>query len=144
MVAAYKGICIIMHHKHNRNLRPWEQVLDSEPGGGGRSSFASTADRTFQMASRTGNYDDTDDDNSFRSSSMSTFGPRNDWEHASWVENYQKKSLLRKVFDKSTWTQNETLKVLQDKIVLGANLWALVITIPLTVAFVAIPKGNLY
>ena len=144
MVAAYKGICVIMHHKHDRNLRPWEQNLDSELGAGGRSSFASTADRTIQLASQTGNDDDIDDDHSFRPSSMSTFGPKNEWEHASWVESYQKKSLLRKVFDKSTWTQDETLRVLQDKIVLGANIWSLIITIPLTVAFVAIPKGNLY
>jgi hypothetical protein len=75
---------------------------------------------------------------------METFGPKNSFDHTSWIEKYQEKPLLRRVFDQTTWTQDEALRVLQEKIVLGANLWALIITIPLTVIFVAIPKGNFY
>lgn len=63
---------------------------------------------------------------------------------ASWVENYQKKPFLQKVFDESTWTQDHTLRVLQGRIVLGANIWALIITIILTVVFAALPKGNYF
>ena len=75
---------------------------------------------------------------------MQTFGPKNSFDDAIWVEKYHRKPVIRKVFDKSTWTQDETLRVLQDRIVLGANLWAVVLTIPLTVVFVAFPKGNLF
>lgn len=100
------------------------------------------------MASQIGDYDsemrDGGDGASYRSSKMQTFGPKNSFDDAAWTENYQKKPLIRKVFDKSTWTQDETLRVLQDKIVLGANIWALMITMPLTVIFVALPKGNFF
>jgi len=146
IVAAYKGLCIILHHSHARNLRPWEQDVDSENAEVRRDSFGSTANRTVQMASRTGNYGDLDKDDvaSFRPSSLQTFGPKNSFDTASWVEKYQKKPILRKVFDKTVWTQDETLRLLQDKIVLGANIWALIITIPLTIVFVALPKGNFF
>jgi len=148
MVAAYKGLCIIMHKSHARNLRPWEQDMDSELGDSRRNSYASTANRNVQMASRTGNYEDMDsakdDRSSFRPTSLQTFGPKNSFDGAAWIEKYEKKPLFRKVFDKTTWTQDETLRVLQDRIVMGANIWALIVTIPLTVVFVAIPKGNFY
>lgn len=150
MVAAYKGLCIIMHHSHARNLRPWEQDIDSEHGSKPhRDSYASTENRGVQMASRTGG-DELDsstvkgDEASFRPSSMQTFGPKNSFDDASWVEKYQRKPLIRKVFDKSTWTQDEALRVLQDRIVLGANIWAGIVTVPLTVVFVALPEGNFF
>jgi hypothetical protein len=146
MVAAYKGICVILHRSHVRNLRPWEQSFDEELADSGRNSFSSTANRDVQMASRTGNYDDSDMDEtgSFRPASMSTFGPKNSFDNADWVVKYEKKPMLKKVFEKSVWTQDEALRVLQDRIVLGANVWAIILTIPLTVMFVALPKGNFY
>ncbi|CZS87946.1 hypothetical protein WAI453_000334 [Rhynchosporium graminicola] len=148
MVAAYKGLCVIMHHSHARNLRPWEQDIDNESKEMHRNSFSSMENRAVQMASRIGDYNgklgDEEDAASFRSSTMQTFGPKNCFDNATWANKYERKSLLRKVFDKQTWTQDETLRVLQDKIVLGANLWALIITIPLTIIFVAFPKGNFF
>lgn len=161
MVAAYKGLCVIMHHSHERNLRPWEQLGDdTEMGEERRESFSSVAKRNVQLGSRTAPDYDTDTDrshtevdansnhdddrSSFRGSFFNSFGAKNSADDASWVEVYQKKPLMRKVFDNTTWTQDETLRLLQDKIVLGANLWALILTIPLTAIFVALPKGNLY
>jgi hypothetical protein len=147
LVAAYKGLCIIMHSTHARNLRPWEQLYDVEINEEGRSSFSSTAQRRIQMASRIGDYDESttkEDGSSFCSPSMQSFGPKNSFEDEIWIEHYNKKPLIRKVFDKTTWTQDETLRILQDRIVLGAIFWSLMITIPLTVVFVALPKGNFY
>ena len=146
MVAAYKGICVILHRTHVRNLRPWEQSLDDELADSVRNSTSSSANRDVQMASRTGNYDDSDMDEtgSFRQAIMSSFGPKNSFEGAEWIEKYQKKPMLKKIFEKSVWTQDDALRVLQDRIVLGANVWAIILTIPLTVMFVALPKGNFY
>jgi len=74
---------------------------------------------------------------------METFGPKNSFDQERWVSDYGKKPLLTKVFhEKCVWTQDETLRLLQDKIVLGAYLWGLIMTVPLTAAFVAIPMGN--
>ncbi|KAM3079388.1 hypothetical protein ACMFMG_005820 [Clarireedia jacksonii] len=147
LVAAYKGLCVILHSTHARNLRPWEQLYDTEIDEERRSSFSSTAQRRIQMATRVGDFDETtakDDGRSFRSQSMQSFGPKNSFENEEWIEHYSKKPLIRKVFDKTTWTQDETLRLLQDRIVLGAISWSLMFTIPLTVIFVALPKGNYY
>jgi hypothetical protein len=150
MVAAYKGLCVILHKSHVHNLRPWEQEIDIEMGESSRrASIASTANRTVQMASQTGNFDpDSDKDDAtstWESSNLSTFGPKNNnWSTASWVEKYSKKPLLEKIFEKSVWTQDETLRILQDKIVLGANLWGAIFTFWFTVAAVAIPSAKLY
>ena len=121
--------------------------MDSEMGDTRRNSFSSTAQRDVQMASRTGDYDDLDkgdDASSFRPASFQTFGAKNSFDDAQWIEKYQKKSLINKVFEKSVWTQDEALRVLQDKIVLGANLWAIILTLVWTVIFVALPKAKLY
>lgn len=145
MIAAYKGLCVILHKSHVRNLHPWEQDFDEEVGDSRRNSFSSTANRDIQMASRTGNYDDDNEETrSVRPASFQTFGSKNTFESAEWVQKYEKKPMLKKIFEKSVWTQDETLRILQDRIVLGANIWALILTTLLTIVFVAVPSGNLY
>lgn len=146
LVAAYKGLCIIMHHSRVRNLRPWEQeIVDRESVAAGRKkSDDSGPERSTRMASRIKNEGDDFPYHSLGSrSSMQSFGENNSYE-GEWVESYQRKSLLRRVFDKNVWTQDETLRLLQDKIVLGANIWAAICTVILTVAFVALPEGKFY
>jgi hypothetical protein len=148
MVASYKGLCVILHHSHTRNLRPWEQDFDSEMGESRRHSFSSTAQRGVQLALRTGHYEDLnkeEESSIFRPVSHQTFGPKNSFDNAQWFENYKKRSILSKVFDKhNVWTQDETLRLLQDKIVLGANLWGLILTAISTIVFTALPKGGFY
>jgi len=80
----------------------------------------------------------------FERTSMNTFGPKNEWERERWVQAYQQRRLVRKVFEKSVWTQDETLRLLQDRIVLGANVWSFIVTVPMTVVFVALPRGNYF
>lgn len=149
LIAAYKGLCIIMHQSHIRNLRPWEQILqrgsDEEIG---HSSSESSSQRRIQMATRTGdNHDKANDGISIcQTSTMSSFGPNNDTSEfdEKWGSIYGKKNLVRKVFDKTTWTQDENLRLLQDRIVIGSIAWGFIIAVPLTVVFVALPRGNLY
>ncbi|KAI9643900.1 hypothetical protein NHQ30_007251 [Ciborinia camelliae] len=148
LMAAYNGLCIIMHQSHTRNLRPWEQILlhegDEESG---RHSFENSSQRRIQLATRTGDHDKTTDEISFSQAPMlSSFGPKNDTEEfeQKWGNIYKKKNLVRKVFDKTTWSQDENLRLLQDKIVLGALAWSCIITVPLTALFVALPKWDFY
>ncbi|QSZ33286.1 hypothetical protein DSL72_002874 [Monilinia vaccinii-corymbosi] len=149
LIAAYKGLCIIMHQSHNRNLRPWEQILqhptDEESG---RYSDKISSQRRIQLATRSGDDPEKKMDSMsiLERSSLSSFGPKNSTEEfeEKWGSVYRKKSLVRKIFDKTTWTQDENLRLLQDKIVIGAIAWSLIITVPLTAIFVALPKGNYY
>lgn len=133
LIAAYKGLCLILYRGHIRNLRPWEEY-DNES----RSSYESTTPRELHLAEKTSN-----GNVNYRPGSMQSFGSRNDEEPA-WMEKYQKKPLLRKVFDKETWTQDPTLRLLQDRIVIGSQVWSFVCTTILTIIFVALPKGNFF
>lgn len=146
MIAAYKGLCVILHKSHVRNLHPWE-LPDLDEEAGRRSSYDSTAgNRTIQLADRAETYAESDNKSisKFRPSSLQTFGGRNSFEDEDWVQAYQKKPLVSKIFERSVWTQEEALRVLQDKIVLGANVWGLILTFVCTVVFVILPAGNLY
>jgi len=161
MVAAYKGLCVILHKTHARNVQPWEHDLDIEQGkiqtlsastsapGGGHSNTDT------KLTSQPNPPNDSESQGRLKTrdhgrgehlvpTSMQAFGPKISVEEQSWHKKYEKKPFISKVFEKSVWTQDETLRVLQDKIVLGANIWAVIITVPLTVAFVSLPKGGLY
>ena len=56
----------------------------------------------------------------------------------------ERKGLWRKLFEKRVWMQDETLRVLQDRIVLGANLWAALVKAVLCAVVVCIPEIALY
>lgn len=134
-VAAYKGLCVIIHTNHRRALRPWEQFsedvsLTSFDGGPEEEANVSTDD-VFSMTSRT------------RSGvSLDTFGTSNSYSHELWVEQYKQKHLFQKVFTKSIWVQEQAIRLLQDKIVKQSHIWALIISVLLTVLVVALPQAN--
>ncbi|KAL2040309.1 hypothetical protein N7G274_006752 [Stereocaulon virgatum] len=135
-VAAYKGLCVIIHTSHHRALRPWEQFNDGASAGSFDAAPDDEAnvstDDVFQMTSR-----------SKKGVSLETFGTSNNYSHELWVGKYKKKSLLKKIFTKTTWVQDETVRMLQDKIVTQSHIWALILSVPLTVFFVALPMGNI-
>lgn len=135
-VAAYKGLCVIIHSSHCRALRPWELPNDSASL---RSFGVATADEVALS---------TDDINSVsgrskKGISLDTFGTSNNYGHEPWVEKWKKTSLFRKIFNRQIWIQDETIRVLQDRIVIQSYIWSILFTIPLTALFVALPEFNL-
>ncbi|KAI4176129.1 MAG: hypothetical protein LQ343_001173 [Gyalolechia ehrenbergii] len=138
-VAAYKGLCVIIHTGHCRNLRPWEQFADSASldsfDRDDEAALSTSTDDVYSMSNRGGLK---------RGISMDTFGTSNSYEHELWVERYKKKPLLQRIFTKNIWIQEETVRVLQDRIVVQSHLWSLIVTVPLTVGVVALPKVGLY
>ena len=76
--------------------------------------------------------------------SMDTFGTSNSYDHELWVEKYKKKPLLQKIFCRQVWVQDETIRLLQDRIVLQSHIWSAIISVPLTVLIVALPKTGVY
>lgn len=147
-IAAYKGLCVILHAKGEiRNLRPWED-LDSMDDGttmtkrsdDEESTIALSDAQSFGRKSVTHTY--TTDKK--RKLSFDTFGSANTYQDEPWVKRYEKKTLLQKVEDTSVWVQDDTVRLLQNKIVVGARIWATMGTILITIVFVALPKGNFY
>ena len=134
-VAAYKGLCVIIHTGHRRALRPWEEFnekvsLTGFDGGPAEEANLSTDDM-FSMTSRRR-----------KDVSLDAFGTSNSYSHESWVEKYEQKPLFRKIFTKSVWVQEQAMRLLQDKIVRQSHAWALIISVLLTALVVVLPPAN--
>ena len=146
MIAAYKGLCVIIHTSHCRALRPWEQFSDSAS----LSSFdaanddeatlgTSSTDEVYSMSSPYSSRGPSKSGGRGRGISMDTFGTSNSYGHEGWVERYRNKPLVRKVFAKQIWIQDETVRLLQDKIVMQSHVWAISVVLPLQALLVALP-----
>lgn len=135
LIAAYQGLCVLLHRRHTRNIRPWE--MDEIEHRRGRSS-------NDIEASYHGGDMEYSETKSRWPVKMEVFGPANNYLKESWIEKDQRKSVWSKIKDKKVRVEETGLRILQNRIVWQAEAWALMITIPLTAAFVALPKGNFY
>ncbi|KAF2712131.1 hypothetical protein K504DRAFT_464228 [Pleomassaria siparia CBS 279.74] len=119
LIAAWKGMCVVLHGMHHRHLRPWELFTsDDEPAG-------------YDMKGES-------EDSLFSHSSS------NSYEDEPWVPKYEKRNVIRKVFDREIWIQEPALRQIQDTIFLQSILGALVLSIIIVGIFCAFPKGNYF
>ena len=168
-VAAWKGVCVIIHTSHCRALRPWEQfsedsasslsgfesdddivgTLSTMGGGGGGATTPggfSSYNIDIEMKAATAAAISTSRNPSTSGTgkrggiSMDTFGTANSYGHERWVERYRMLPVIKKVFAKQIWIQDETIRLLQDRIVLQSHVWALAVCVPLMVVLVALPR----
>lgn len=159
MIAAYKGLCVILHREHKRSVKPWEDMdsINSEMSGSTASSDGSNGKDSLgvpnsikkKTSSSTFDYDEeatlhSSAASSKRPYSMDTFGSSNTFETESWVANYKRKPLKDKIWDKEIWVQEESVRIIQDKIVKGAQIWSLILTTTTTAVFLAVPGACLY
>ncbi|RCI13890.1 hypothetical protein L249_8209 [Ophiocordyceps polyrhachis-furcata BCC 54312] len=113
LVAAYKGMCVVLHGMHHRHVRPWELFVQDDGEDLDRRSFDS-------------------------------FGSANSYEDQPWVVKYEKRNVVRKVFDREVWIQEPALRQIQDTIFIQAILASLLVGGVLTAIFVALPGGKLF
>ncbi|CAI6339526.1 unnamed protein product [Periconia digitata] len=119
LIAAWKGMCVVLHGMHHRHLRPWELFTsDDEP-----TSFDAKGDSIDTLASQDSN---------------------NSYEDEPWVAKYEKRNLIRKVFDREVWIQEPALRQIQDTIFLQAILGALVLSFIIVGIFCAVPRGGFF
>jgi len=117
LIAAWKGMCVVLHGLHHRHLRPWELFQDAE--------------------------DETELKNDSWESLDSTL-TTNSWEDEPWVPKYEKRNVIRKVFDRQLWVEEPALRQIQDTIFIQSLLGALLGSAILMAIFLAVPKGNFY
>ena len=117
LIAAWKGMCVVLHGMHHRHLRPWELFSDDSEG--------------------------TLDEKSMSQESLVSMSA-NSFEDEPWVARYGKRNVVRKVFDREIWIQEPALRQIQDTIFLQAVLAAFVGSCVFVGIFCAVPKGNLY
>lgn len=115
LIAAWKGMCVVLHGLHHRHLRPWELFQDAE---------------------------DMSVETKEKNASMDSFSSYNSYETEPWVARYEKRNFIRKIFDRQTWVEEPALRQIQDTIFLQAILGGLIGGAILVAIFVAVPKGN--
>jgi hypothetical protein len=101
---------------HHRHLRPWE-LFDSE---------------------------EVSPDYEMKKDSFDSLGSNTSYESEPWIAKYEKRNVIRKIFDREVWIQEPALRQIQDTIFLQAILGALVLSALATAIFVPLPKGNLF
>ncbi|GAB7363214.1 hypothetical protein MBLNU230_g3496t1 [Neophaeotheca triangularis] len=118
LIAAWKGMCVVLHGMHHRHMRPWELFSEepddvvSEKGGLSQESL----------------------------NSVST----NSYEDEPWIARYKKRNVVRKVFDREVWIQEPALRQIQDTIFVQSLLGAFVLSAIAVAIFCAVPGGNFY
>lgn len=135
LIAASQGLCVLLHRRHTRNIRPWEMQETHNR----RGIFSVDIEASYHGGDI--EYSDTKSRWPVR---MDVFGPANNYLKEGWVERDQRKSVWSKIVDKKVRVEERGLRILQNRIVWHAEVWAVMITIPLTAAFVALPKGGFY
>lgn len=132
IIAASQGLCILLHRMHSRQYHAWET----------KSYTAEDDEATLKGLDI--NFIQYESTRSKWPVKMEVFGPANNYSGEPWVSQYPQKPWYRKLFEKRIPVHETGLKQIQNRIIKQAEAWALIITIPLTIGFVAIPNGNLY
>lgn len=114
LMAGWKGMCVVLHGMHHRHLRPWELFEDSESG--------------VEMKKKP----------------LDSFETENSYEDAPWVVKYEKRNIIRKIFDREVWIEEPALRQIQDTIFVQSVLTSLFFAAVFSSIFVAIPNANLY
>lgn len=119
LIAAWKGMCVVLHGMHHRHIRPWELFSDDpDPDEVVTEKRLSEESLTSQSS--------------------------NSFETEPWVAKYQKRNIIRKVFDREIWIEEQALRQIQDTIFLQAILGAFLLSAIFVAIFLAVPAGNLY
>lgn len=117
LIAAWKGMCVVLHGLHHRHLRPWEMFSDSET-----AELEEKAQSMETLVSDSGN----------------------SFEDEPWKPKYEKRFFIRKIFDRQVWVQEPALRQIQDTIFAQALIGAFVISFIIVGIFCAVPHGNFY
>jgi len=132
IIAASQGLCVLLHRMHTRQYHAWETKDYTNDDD---EAMLKGLDINFI------NYEDT---KSKWPVKLEVFGPANNYSGEAWVNHYSRKSWYRRLFEKRVSVRDAGLKAIQNRMIRQAEAWALIVTVPLTIGFVAIPKGNLY
>jgi hypothetical protein len=119
LIAAWKGMCVVLHGMHHRHLRPWELFEDQD--------FPRYSEEGLKNVSM---------------ESVST--SKNSYEDEPWVARYGKRNVIRKIFDRETWIEEPALRQIQDTIFIQSLLGAFVTSAVLVGIFCAVPHGALF
>lgn len=145
LLAGANGICLVLYAARGRHLRPWEQFSSEPFTGEPTQSRGGDSDETTLAGTGT----ETPSASMVnkgkpRRVALEAFGTANSYGHEVWVDKYRAKMMIRKVFDSTIWVENESVRILQDRVALQACLWSVILTVPLAIMFTALPNGHYF
>jgi hypothetical protein len=76
--------------------------------------------------------------------SFDSFGSSNSFESEPWIVKYEKRNIIRKVFDREVWIQEPALRQIQDTIFVQSLLTGLVFAGVCSAIFVPLPSGGFF
>lgn len=132
LFCALSGLCIILGNENKRTLKPWEDPI----------GYYNAADPELQLAPAwrlSGSTAAFSQHEGF-----DIFGVVGDMDSTVWAQGYKRKSMWKKVFDDTVVVHEQVIKVMQDRIVMQAQLWAAIVTVLVMVIFVPLAPGNAY
>ena len=142
IIAAYKGLCVLLYRKHTRDIHPWELDSSEQSSVSSQQKFPfATDEESGQSTPKAMVYSLETRSQSPR---LSFFGEANSFEKEPWIEKWKGQPLWKRIDAKKVWVQEQGMRVIQNKIVVQAHAWATLVTIPLLVVFVSLPKGNYF
>lgn len=133
IIAASQGLCVLLHRMHSRQHHAWE--TENIPSEDEERKLQGNIDVDYISYGST---------KSKWPVKMEVFGPANNYSGEEWVSTYPRKPWHKKLFEKRVEVEDDGLRSMQNTMIRQAEAWALLITIPLTVGFCAIPPANLY
>lgn len=110
-------MCVVLHGMHHRHLRPWELFAEST--------------------------DEVVDEKAMSQDSLVS-SSTNSYEDEPWIPKYQKRNVIRKIFDREVWIQEPALRQIQDTIFVQSLIGAFILSAIAVGIFCAVPHGNLY
>lgn len=132
LIAARKGMCIVLHGLHHRHVRPWE-LFEPDFNDEGNSNNSDTDSIEKGNAKKVGG-----------EKSFESFGTSNSYEEEPWVVRYDKRSVIRKVFDREVWVQEAALRQIQDTIFVQSVLGGLLLAGVMVGVFIGVPSGGFF
>lgn len=150
--AAGKGMCVVLHGLHHRHVRPWE-LFDSSfssntptpthsPNPSSSSSSSSSSSPSEEGGSE---LEEGRGRRKGADASLDSFGSGNSsYEDEPWVRRYERRNIVRKVFDREVWIREPALRRIQDAIFAQSVLVGLLAAGVLTAVFVAVPAGGFF
>ena len=155
LISSYSGLCIILHGRDHRGLRPWEMfdnshntiaptVNDAFSAVTPDEEASTSAGNSIAMRSLTDSAPTVPRyPLSVRSagSSFDTFGSSNDWNNEPWHRRYHTLGYWKRIFTETVWIEDHTLRMLQHRIVIQSYLGGIAIGLIFAAAFI-IPHGG--
>lgn len=150
LISAFQGVCVFLHIRNLRQLRPWEHLHDErnaekdDPRNSAITTVISSANdqrhrkhaRTVTAASTTSRIDGP-----LQTMTIQPFGPSNDFDQ---VEQYARRPVFKKIFDEAAKTQNTSIRLLRDRVLFFAVCWGGLVSTILAVGSLFIPCMKLF